>query len=91
MTLLISIRQLIKKTFGTQYLLSPVIFGPSLSNKSYSTNSRMTFLEKGDILCEETRVADTFNKFYSNVIKEFKIENDDNLLCYAMKETDRQH
>ena len=51
----------------------------------------MTFLEKGDILCEETRVADTFNKFYSNVIKEFKIENDDNLLCYAMKETDRQY
>ena len=40
------------------------------SNKSYSTNSRITLLENGDILSEESKVVDTFtfNEFFSNVV-----------------------
>ena len=53
---------------------------PSFSNKNYSTNSRITLLENGEVLREETKVADTFNEFFSYVVKELKIENDVNLL-----------
>ena len=61
---------------------------PLFSNKSYSTNSRITLLENGDILSEEAKVADTFNEFFSNVVKELKIEKDDNLLTDVIEETD---
>ena len=61
---------------------------PFFSNKSYSTNSRITLLEKGDILSEESKVVDTFNKSFSNVVKELKIEKDDNLLTDVIEETD---
>ena len=61
---------------------------PLFSNKSYSTNSRITLLENGEVLSEETKVADTFNEFFSNVVKELKIENDDNLLTDDIEETD---
>ena len=60
---------------------------PFFSNKSYSTNSRITLLEKGDILSEESKVVDTFNKSFSNVVKELKIEQDDNLLTDVIEET----
>ena len=53
---------------------------PLFSNKSYLTNSRITPLENGAILSEEAKVADTFNEFFSNVVKELKIEKDNNLL-----------
>ena len=61
---------------------------PLFSNKSYSTNSRITLLENGDILSEEAKVADTFNEFFSNVVKELKIEKDDNLLTDVIEKTD---
>ena len=53
---------------------------PLFSNKSYLTNSRITLLESGAILSDKAKLADTFNEFFSNVIKELKIEKDDNLL-----------
>ena len=53
---------------------------PLFSNKSYLTNSRITLLENGAILSEEAKVANTFNEFFSNVIKELKIEQDDTCL-----------
>ena len=37
---------------------------------------------------EEVKVADTFNEFLSNVVKELKIEKDDNLLTDVIEETD---
>ena len=58
------------------------------SNKSYSTNSRITLLENGEILREESKVADTFDTFFSNVIKELIIEKDNNLLTDIIEETD---
>ena len=57
-------------------------------NKSYSTNSRITLLENWDILSEEAKFADTFNEFFSNVVKEINIEKDDNLLTDVIEETD---
>ena len=39
-------------------------------------------------MSEETKIADTFNEFFSNVVKELKIENDDNLLTDDIEETD---
>ena len=63
-------------------IIKPIwkIINPLFSSKSYSTNSRVTLLGHGDILSEESKVADTFNKFFSNVVKELKIEKDDNLI-----------
>ena len=61
---------------------------PSFLNKSYSTNSRVTLLEIGDILSEEAKIADTFNEFSSNVVKELKIEKYDNLLTDVTEESD---
>ena len=61
---------------------------PLFSNKSYSTNSRTTPLESREILSEESKVGDTFNKFFSNVDQELKIEKDDNLLTDFIEETD---
>ena len=58
------------------------------SNKSYSTNSRITDFKNGEILSEESKVADTFNKIFSNIVKELKIEKDDNLLTDVIEETD---
>ena len=58
------------------------------SNKSYLTNSRITLLKNGAILREEAKVVDTFNEFFSNVVKELEIEKDDNLLTDATEETD---
>ena len=58
---------------------------PLFSNKRYSTNSRIILLENGNILSEESKVAYTFNKFFSNVIKELKIEKDDDLLTDVTK------
>ena len=43
---------------------------------------------KRDILSEKSKAAYTFNEFFSNVVKELKIEKDDNLLCDALEETD---
>ena len=60
---------------------------PLFSNKTYSTNSRITLLENGEVLSKETKVADTFNEFFSNVVKELTIENDDNLLTDDIEET----
>ena len=40
------------------------------------TNSRTTLLKDGDILNEES-VPNTFNEFFSNVVKELKIEKYD--------------
>ena len=65
------------------------ITSPLFSNKSYSTNSRITLLENGEILREESKAADTFNKFFNNVVKELIIEKDDNLLTDVIEETDR--
>ena len=39
-------------------------------------------------MSEETNVADTFNEFFSNVFKELKIGNYDNLLTDDIEETD---
>ena len=50
------------------------------SNKSYSKNSKITLLKNREVLSEEWNVADTFSKFFSNVVKESKIEKDDGLL-----------
>ena len=61
---------------------------PLFSNKSYSTNSRITLLENGEILREESKVADTFDTFFSNVVKELIIEKDNNLLTDIIEETD---
>ena len=60
---------------------------PLFSIKSYSTNSRITLLKNGEVLSEESKVADTFNKFFSNVVKELKIEKDDNLLADVIEES----
>ena len=57
-------------------------------DKSYSTNSKITLFENRVILSEESKVADTFNKFFSNVVKELKIEKDDDLPTDATDETD---
>ena len=61
---------------------------PLFSNKSYLTNSSITLLKNGAILSEEAKVADTFNEFFSNVVKELEVEKDDNLLTDATEETD---
>ena len=39
------------------------------------------------MLSEESKVADTFNKFFSNVFKVLKIEKDNNLLTEFKEET----
>ena len=39
-------------------------------------------------MSEETKVPDTFNEFFSNVVKELKIEKDDNLLTDVIEESD---
>ena len=39
-------------------------------------------------MSEEAKVADTFNEFFSNVVKELKIEKNDNLLTDVVEETD---
>ena len=61
---------------------------PLFSKKDYSTNSRITHLKNGEILSEESKLTDTFNKFFSNVVKKLKIEKDDSLLTDVMEETD---
>ena len=38
-------------------------------------------------MSEESKVADTFNKFFSNFVKELKIEKDDNLLADVIEES----
>ena len=52
------------------------------------THSRITLFENGTILSEEAEVIDTFNEFFSNVVKKLKIEKDDNLLTDVLEETD---
>ena len=62
---------------------------PLFSNKSYLNNSRIILLENGDTLSEESKVADTFNEFFSNAFKELKIEKDDHLFNDVIEETDQ--
>ena len=65
---------------------------PLFSNKSYPANSRITLLENGYILSEESKVVDNFNKFFRNFVKELKIEKDYNLLTDATIKTSKiQH
>ena len=61
---------------------------PLFSNKSYSTNSRMILLEKEDIFREESKVVNTFNEFFINIVKVLKFEKYDSLLCEVIEETD---
>ena len=58
------------------------------SEKSCSTNSQITLLENANILSAEAKASDTFNEFFSNVVKELKIEKDDNLITDVIDETD---
>ena len=60
---------------------------PLFSNNSYLTNCRITLLENRAILSAEAKVADTFNEFFSNVVKKLKIEKDDNLVTDVTEET----
>ena len=60
---------------------------PLFSNNSYLTSCRITLLENRAILSAEAKVADTFNEFFSNVVKELKIEKDDKLLTDVLEET----
>ena len=62
-------------------------FFPLFSNKSYSTNFRIILLENGKVLSEESKVTDAYNEFLSNVVKELKIEKDDNLLTDIIEES----
>ena len=59
---------------------------PLFSNKSYLTNSRIILLKNGEVLSEESKAADTFNKIFSNVVKELKLEKDYNLLTDVIEE-----
>ena len=59
------------------------IISALFSNKSFSANSR----KNGDILSDKAKVADTFNEYFSNVVKELKIEKDHHLLTVAIEET----
>ena len=61
---------------------------PLFSNKSYSTNSRMILLEKENIFREESKVVNTFNEFFINIVKVLKFEKYDSLLCEVIEETD---
>ena len=61
---------------------------PLFSNKSYSTKPIITLLKNGDILIEEAKVVNTFSKFFSKIVKELKIEKDDNLRTDVIEETD---
>ena len=45
------------------------------------------FLKNGDILSEESKVVNIFNRFFSNIVKELKIENNDNLLFDIIEDT----
>ena len=58
-------------------------------NKRYSTNFKIALLKNEKILSEESKVGDTFNKFFSSVVRELKIEKDDNLLTDVREETDQ--
>ena len=39
-------------------------------------------------MSEESKVTDAYNEFLSNVVKELKIEKDDNLLTDIIEESD---
>ena len=51
------------------------------------TNSRITLLENGDIWSEESKVADNFNEFFSNAVKELAIGKEGKLLTDVIEQT----
>ena len=61
---------------------------PLISSKSYSINFKIALLKNEGILSVESKVSDTFSEFFGNVVKELKIEKDDNLLTDVIEETD---
>ena len=49
----------------------------------------MILFQKEDILTEESKVVNTFNEFYNNIVQGLKFEQYDALLCDTMEEKDQ--
>ena len=49
----------------------------------------MILFQKEDILTEESKVVNTFDEFYNNIVQGLKFEQYDALLCDAMEEKDQ--
>ena len=71
----------------TDYKTFLKIISPLFSNKYYLANSR----KNGDILSKKAKPADTFDEFFSTVVKELKIEKEDNLVTDCRRNRTSTH
>ena len=50
---------------------------PLFSDKKVSKSSKITLSEKGEIVADDTKIPETFNTFFSNIIKTLNIEKNE--------------
>ena len=66
---------------GKQYLYVSL-------KKNGSKNKKIKLVEGGKVLTEDTKIAETFNSFFGNIVNTLNIEKDESIFCDTGNETD---
>ena len=66
---------------GKQYLYVSL-------KKNGSKNKKIKLVEGGKVLTEDTKIAETFNSFFGNIVNTLNIEKDESIFCDTGDETD---
>ena len=61
---------------------------PLFTEKNGSKNNKITLVEGGKVLTDDTKIAETFNSFFGNIVNTLNIEKDESIFCDTGNETD---
>ena len=61
---------------------------PLFTEKNGSKNNKITLVEGGKVLIGDSKIAETFNSFFGNMVNTLNIEKDDSIFCDTGDETD---
>ena len=61
---------------------------PLFTEKNGSKSNKITLVEGGKVLTDDTKIAETFNSFFGNIVNTLNIEKDESIFCDTGDETD---
>ena len=64
---------------------------PLFTEKNGSKSNKITLVEGGKVLTDDTKIAETFNSFFGNIVNTLNIEKDESTFCDTGEETDPKH
>ena len=64
---------------------------PLFTEKNGSKSNKITLAEGGKVLTGDTKIAETFNSFFGNIVNTLNIEKDESIFGDTGDETDPKH